>query len=126
MTEDARGLRRPEQHASRGWRTRYTLYKPKMIAVFDDLHGRGHRRRPERLHQERQGEGQRPGRTSTCRSRTRPAFVGTHVTGYDNALLGILQHFWDGKAGTSAGAAARARRRASTSSPASTASSSAT
>jgi nitrogenase molybdenum-iron protein beta chain len=29
-----------------------------------------------------------------------PAFVGSHVTGYDNALLGILQHFWDGKAGT--------------------------
>ena len=29
-----------------------------------------------------------------------PAFVGSHVTGYDNALKGILQHFWDGKAGT--------------------------
>lgn len=29
-----------------------------------------------------------------------PAFVGSHVTGCDNALLGILQHFWDGKAGT--------------------------
>jgi len=29
-----------------------------------------------------------------------PAFVGSHVTGYDNAMLGILQHFWDGKAGT--------------------------
>ncbi|HEX6362460.1 MAG TPA: nitrogenase molybdenum-iron protein subunit beta, partial [Albitalea sp.] len=29
-----------------------------------------------------------------------PAFVGSHVTGYDNALLGILKHFWDGKAGT--------------------------
>jgi len=29
-----------------------------------------------------------------------PAFVGSHVTGYDNALKGILEHFWDGKAGT--------------------------
>jgi len=29
-----------------------------------------------------------------------PAFVGSHITGYDNALLGVLQHFWDGKAGT--------------------------
>jgi nitrogenase molybdenum-iron protein beta chain len=29
-----------------------------------------------------------------------PAFVGSHVTGYDNALKGVLEHFWDGKAGT--------------------------
>src|SRR5450755_5105852 len=29
-----------------------------------------------------------------------PAFVGSHVTGYDNALLGIIEHFWNGKAGT--------------------------
>ena len=27
-------------------------------------------------------------------------FVGSHVTGYDNALKGIIEHFWDGKAGT--------------------------
>ncbi|MDZ5461885.1 nitrogenase component 1, partial [Azohydromonas lata] len=31
-----------------------------------------------------------------------PAFVGSHITGYDNALLGVLKHFWDGKAGTAA------------------------
>ncbi|MGB8278453.1 MAG: nitrogenase molybdenum-iron protein subunit beta [Methylovirgula sp.] len=31
-----------------------------------------------------------------------PAFVGSHVTGYDNMLKGILEHFWDGKAGTTA------------------------
>src|SRR5258708_21254533 len=30
-----------------------------------------------------------------------PAFVGSHVTGYDNALKGIIEHFWNGKAGTS-------------------------
>jgi nitrogenase molybdenum-iron protein beta chain len=29
-----------------------------------------------------------------------PAFVGSHVTGYDNVMKGILEHFWDGKAGT--------------------------
>ena len=29
-----------------------------------------------------------------------PAFVGSHITGYDNALLGVLQYFWDGKAGS--------------------------
>jgi len=29
-----------------------------------------------------------------------PAFVGSHITGYDNALKGVLTHFWDGKAGT--------------------------
>ncbi|WP_085316523.1 nitrogenase molybdenum-iron protein subunit beta [Derxia lacustris] len=27
-----------------------------------------------------------------------PAFVGSHITGYDNALKGVLQYFWDGKA----------------------------
>jgi nitrogenase molybdenum-iron protein beta chain len=26
-----------------------------------------------------------------------PAFVGSHITGYDNALKGILTHFWEGK-----------------------------
>jgi nitrogenase molybdenum-iron protein beta chain len=29
-----------------------------------------------------------------------PAFVGSHITGYDNMLKGIIEHFWDGKAGT--------------------------
>jgi nitrogenase molybdenum-iron protein beta chain len=29
-----------------------------------------------------------------------PAFVGSHITGYDNALMGIIRHFWDGKADT--------------------------
>ncbi len=26
-----------------------------------------------------------------------PAFVGSHITGYDNALKGVLTHFWEGK-----------------------------
>lgn len=26
-----------------------------------------------------------------------PAFVGSHITGYDNALKGVLTHFWHGK-----------------------------
>jgi nitrogenase molybdenum-iron protein beta chain len=29
-----------------------------------------------------------------------PAFVGSHITGYDNAMKGVISHFWDGKAGT--------------------------
>ena len=29
-----------------------------------------------------------------------PAFVGSHITGYDNALKGVLEYFWDGKATT--------------------------
>jgi nitrogenase molybdenum-iron protein beta chain len=29
-----------------------------------------------------------------------PAFVGSHITGYDNVMKGIIEHFWDGKAGT--------------------------
>ncbi len=28
-----------------------------------------------------------------------PAFVGSHITGYDNMLKGILEYMWDGKAG---------------------------
>ena len=28
-----------------------------------------------------------------------PSFIGSHITGYDNAMLGVLKHFWDGKAG---------------------------
>src|ERR1035438_7065852 len=29
-----------------------------------------------------------------------PAFVGSHIVGYDNVLKGILEHFWSGKAKT--------------------------
>lgn len=29
-----------------------------------------------------------------------PAFVGSHITGYDNVMKGVLEHFWDGKAKT--------------------------
>jgi nitrogenase molybdenum-iron protein beta chain len=29
-----------------------------------------------------------------------PALLGSHLTGYDNQMCGILQHFWDGKVGT--------------------------
>src|SRR6266702_3000548 len=29
-----------------------------------------------------------------------PAFVGSHITGYDNVMKGIFDHFWDGKART--------------------------
>ena len=29
-----------------------------------------------------------------------PAFVGSHITGYDNVKKGVIEHFWDGNAGT--------------------------
>ena len=29
-----------------------------------------------------------------------PSFVGSHITGYDNMMRGVMTHFWDGKSGT--------------------------
>ena len=65
------GVRRPQQHDRRARQRLQAMYKPKMIAVSHDLHGRGDRRRPQRLHQDRQGEGLSARRNSTFRSRTR-------------------------------------------------------
>lgn len=64
-----------------------------------DLHGGSHWRRPQRLHQNIKGKGSVPADYDVPFAHT-PAFVGSHITGYDNALKGILEHFWDGKAGT--------------------------
>ena len=30
-----------------------------------------------------------------CAVCAHPAFVGSHVTGYDNSMKGVLTHFWD-------------------------------
>lgn len=77
----------------------YSLYKPKMIAVSttcmaevigDDLNAFiKNAKEKESIPQE----------LDVPFAHT-PAFVGSHVTGYDNALKGIIEHFWDGKAGT--------------------------
>ncbi|HLO94629.1 MAG TPA: nitrogenase molybdenum-iron protein subunit beta [Burkholderiaceae bacterium] len=98
MTEDAAvfgGL----NNMVDGLANTYNLYKPDMIAVSttcmaevigDDLNA---------FIKTSKEKGSVPAEYDVPFAHT-PAFVGSHVTGYDNALLGILQHFWDGKAGT--------------------------
>lgn len=77
----------------------YNLYKPKMIAVSttcmaevigDDLNA---------FIKNAKEKGSVPEDFDVPFAHT-PAFVGSHVTGYDNTLKGILDHFWGGKAGT--------------------------
>lgn len=77
----------------------YNLYKPEMIAVSttcmaevigDDL---------DAFIKNSKQKGSLPESFDVPFAHT-PAFVGSHITGYDNALHGILKHFWDGKAGT--------------------------
>src|SRR3989344_5736123 len=99
MTEDAAvfgGL----NNMIDGLANTYNLYKPDMIAVSttcmaevigDDLNA---------FIKTSKEKGSVPAEFDVPYAHT-PAFVGSHVTGYDNALLGILQHFWDGKSGTS-------------------------
>jgi nitrogenase molybdenum-iron protein beta chain len=98
MTEDAAvfgGL----SNLIDGLANAYNLYKPKMIAVSttcmaevigDDLNAfiKGAKEKESV-----------PADFDVPFAHT-PAFVGSHVTGYDNALKGILEHFWDGKAKT--------------------------
>ncbi len=98
MTEDAAvfgGL----NNMVDGLANAYNLYKPDMIAVSttcmaevigDDLNA---------FIKTAKEKGSVPAEFDVPFAHT-PAFVGSHVTGYDNALLGVLQHFWDGKAGT--------------------------
>ncbi|WP_088285268.1 nitrogenase molybdenum-iron protein subunit beta [Ideonella sp. A 288] len=98
MTEDAAvfgGL----NNMVDGLSNSYNLYKPDMIAVSttcmaevigDDLNA---------FIKTAKEKGSVPAEFDVPFAHT-PAFVGSHITGYDNALLGVLQHFWDGKAGT--------------------------
>jgi nitrogenase molybdenum-iron protein beta chain len=98
MTEDAAvfgGL----NNMIDGLANTYNMYKPKMIAVSttcmaevigDDLNA---------FIKTSKEKGSIPAEFDVPFAHT-PAFVGSHVTGYDNALKGILEHFWDGKAGT--------------------------
>ncbi|MFG1358665.1 nitrogenase molybdenum-iron protein subunit beta [Xanthobacter pseudotagetidis] len=98
MTEDAAvfgGL----NNMIDGLANTYSMYKPKMIAVSttcmaevigDDLNA---------FIKTSKEKGSVPAEFDVPFAHT-PAFVGSHVTGYDNALKGILEHFWDGKAGT--------------------------
>lgn len=98
MTEDAAvfgGL----NNLIDGMANAFSLYKPKMIAVSttcmaevigDDLNA---------YIKNAKEKGSVPQDFDVPFAHT-PAFVGSHVTGYDNALKGIIEHFWNGKAAT--------------------------
>ncbi|MCP3441383.1 nitrogenase molybdenum-iron protein subunit beta [Bradyrhizobium sp. CCGUVB14] len=98
MTEDAAvfgGL----NNMTDGLANSYNTYKPKMISVSttcmaevigDDLNA---------FIKTSKEKGAVPAKFDVAFAHT-PAFVGSHVTGYDNALKGIIEHFWDGKAGS--------------------------
>ena len=95
MTEDAAvfgGL----NNMIDGLANAYAMYKPKMIAVSttcmaevigDDLNA---------FIKNAKEKGSVPQEYDVPFAHT-PAFVGSHITGYDNALKGILEHFWAGK-----------------------------
>ncbi len=77
----------------------YTLYQPKMLAVSttcmaevigDDLNSF--------IKQAKEKESV-PQDFPVPHAHT-PAFVGSHTTGYDNAIKGILEYFWDGETRT--------------------------
>ena len=96
MTEDAAvfgGL----NNMVDGLANAYNMYKPDMIAVSttcmaevigDDL---------DSFIKTAKSKGSIPEDYDVPFAHT-PAFVGSHVTGYDNALKGIVEHFWS-KAG---------------------------
>jgi len=94
MTEDAAvfgGL----NNMVDGLANTYSLYAPKMIAVSttcmaevigDDLHS---------FIENAREKGSVPQAFDVPFAHT-PAFVGSHVDGYDNMVKGILEHFWKG------------------------------
>ncbi|QRG07607.1 nitrogenase molybdenum-iron protein subunit beta [Xanthobacter dioxanivorans] len=98
MTEDAAvfgGL----NNMIDGLANTYNMYKPKMISVSttcmaevigDDLNA---------FIKTAKEKGSVPAEYDVPFAHT-PAFVGSHITGYDNVMKGIFEHFWDGKAGT--------------------------
>jgi len=98
MTEDAAvfgGL----NNMIDGLANTYNMYKPKMISVSttcmaevigDDLNA---------FIKTAKEKGSVPTEYDVPFAHT-PAFVGSHITGYDNVMKGIFEHFWDGKAGT--------------------------
>ncbi|MHB1265977.1 MAG: nitrogenase molybdenum-iron protein subunit beta [Acidithiobacillus ferriphilus] len=95
MTEDAAvfgGL----NNMIDGLANTHAMYKPKMIAVSttcmaevigDDLNG---------FISTAREKGSVPADFPVPFAHT-PAFVGSHITGYDNALKGIVHYFWEGK-----------------------------
>ncbi|WP_417066841.1 nitrogenase molybdenum-iron protein subunit beta [Niveibacterium terrae] len=100
MTEDA-AVFGGMNNMIEGLANSYRLYQPEMIAVSttcmaevigDDL---------DSFIKNAKEKGSIPEDFDVPFAHT-PAFVGSHITGYDNALLGVLQYFWEGKAGRQA------------------------
>jgi nitrogenase molybdenum-iron protein beta chain len=95
MTEDA-AVFGGMQNLIDGLSNAYTVYKPKMIAISttciaevigDDLTAFiGNARE----------KGSIPADFPLPQAHT-PSFVGSHVTGYDTMIKGVLSNFWDGK-----------------------------
>jgi nitrogenase molybdenum-iron protein beta chain len=98
MTEDAAvfgGL----NNMIDGLANTYNMYKPKMISVSttcmaevigDDLNA---------FIKTAKEKGSVPQEFNVPFAHTR-AFVGSHISGYDNVMKGVFEHFWDGKAKT--------------------------
>ena len=98
MTEDAAvfgGL----NNMVDGLANAYSLYKPDMIAVSTTCMAEVIGDDVDAFIKTSKQKGSVPDDFDVPFAHT-PAFVGSHITGYDNALLGILRHFWDGKAKT--------------------------
>ena len=101
MTEDAAvfgGL----NNMVDGLANTYSLYEPKMIAVSttcmaevigDDLHA---------FIETAKQKGSVPQTFDVPFAHT-PAFVGSHVDGYDNMIKGVFEHFWKSKARVAGG-----------------------
>src|SRR3974390_3157880 len=97
MTEDAAvfgGL----NNMIDGLANTYSMYKPKMIAVSTPCMAEAIGDELNSCIKTAKEKGSVPNEYNVPFAHT-PAFVGSHVTGYDNALKGIIEHFWDGKAG---------------------------
>lgn len=98
MTEDAAvfgGL----NNMVDGLSNAYSLYKPDMIAVSTTCMAEVIGDDVDAFIKTAKQKGSVPDDFDVPFAHT-PAFVGSHITGYDNALMGILRHFWDGKAKT--------------------------
>jgi nitrogenase molybdenum-iron protein beta chain len=98
MTEDAAvfgGL----NNMVDGLANAYSLYKPDMIAVSTTCMAEVIGDDVDAFIKTSKQKGSIPEEFDVPFAHT-PAFVGSHITGYDNALMGVLRHFWDGKAKT--------------------------
>ncbi|EWS65080.1 Nitrogenase molybdenum-iron protein beta chain [Hydrogenophaga sp. T4] len=95
MTEDAAvfgGL----NNMVDGLANAYSLYKPDMIAVSTTCMAEVIGDDVDAFIKTSKQKGSVPDEFDVPFAHT-PAFVGSHITGYDNALLGILRHFWDAR-----------------------------